>query len=60
MLTFVTEGVTTIITWIGTVLTALVTEAGALAPLAPLFAIGIAASAILLGIKVIRGLIWGA
>lgn len=60
MLTYVTDAIPTIISWIGTVLTALVTEAGALAPVAPLFAIGIAASAIFLGIKVIRGLIWGA
>lgn len=60
MLDAVTSGITTVISWIGDVVTALVTDGGALAALLPLFAIGIAISAILLGIKVVRGIVWGA
>lgn len=60
MLQQVTSGITTVIGWIGTVLTAIVGESGALSDLAPLFAIGISISAIMLGIKVVRGIVWGA
>lgn len=60
MLTNVTSGIGTVIGWIGTVLNAIVGETGALADLAPLFAIGISISAIMLGIKVVRGIVWGA
>lgn len=60
MLAAVTSAITTVIGWVGTVVDALVGEAGALSELLPLFAIGVAISAILLGIKVIRGMIWGA
>lgn len=60
MLSQVTSGITTVIGWIGTVLSALLTESGALKDLAPLFAIGISISAIMLGIKVVRGIVWGA
>lgn len=60
MLQAVTSGLTTVISWVGTVVESLVTEAGALGELLPLFAIGVAISAVMLGIKVIRGLIWGA
>lgn len=60
LLTHVTSGITTVIGWIGTVLDAIVGEAGQLSELGPLFAIGISISAIMLGIKVVRGIIWGA
>lgn len=66
MITAVTNALGTIIGWIGTVVKALVTAggsdgaAGALNPLLPLFAIGIAISAVHLGIKVIRSIVWGA
>lgn len=60
MLGHVTSGITTVIGWIGTVLDAIVTESGQLGELGPLFAIGISISAIMLGIKVTRGIIWGA
>ena len=52
MLTFVTEGISTVIDWIGTVITA-VFGGGSLSQLAPFFAIGISISAILLGVKII-------
>ena len=60
MLEAVTSGITTVIGWIGSVVGSLVTTNGELAELLPLFAIGIAISAIMLGIKVVRGIIWGA
>lgn len=63
MLSAVTDAVSTVIGWIGTVVTSLVTGGttpGALNPLLPLFAIGIAVSAILLGVKMIKSLVWGA
>lgn len=49
MLQAVTSGITSVISWIGSVIEALVGTEGALAPLLPLFAIGIAVSAVLLG-----------
>lgn len=60
MLNAVTSGLTTVIDWVGTVVTALVGESGALKELLPLLAIGVAISALMLGVKVIRGVIWGA
>lgn len=60
MLEAVSSGITTVIGWIGTVLDALVGTEGALNDLLPLFGIGIAISAILLGVKVVRSFIWGA
>lgn len=59
MLTHVTSGITTVIGWIGAVINALFGESGALSMLAPLFAIGVAISAIMLGVKLIKGMIWG-
>lgn len=49
MLAAVTDAISQVITWVGTVITALTGTNGALAPLLPLFAIGIAISAVLLG-----------
>ena len=60
MLAQVTTGITTVIGWVSTTVNALVGEAGALAELAPLFAIGISISAILLGVKIVRSVVWGA
>lgn len=60
MLDAVTTGLSTVITWIGTVITAMTSTGGALAPLLPLFAIGIAISVVFLGIKAIRSIVWGA
>lgn len=59
MLEAVTSGITTVISWVGAVLDSLVTAEGALAELLPLFAVGVAISAIMLGIKIVRGMIWG-
>lgn len=60
MLEAVTSGISTVIGWVGTVVDSLVGEAGELSALLPLFAIGVAISGIMLGIKVVRGMIWGA
>ena len=60
MLAAVTSAISTVIDWVASVVSALVGADGALKELLPLFAIGVAISAVLLGIKVIRGLIWGA
>lgn len=59
MLSAVTSALTQVIQWIGTVVTALVGENGQLSELLPLFAIGIAISAFLLGIKAIKSTVWG-
>lgn len=52
-------GLTTVIGWIGNVLTALLSADGALNPLLPLVAIGVAISAIMLTVKVIKTFAWG-
>lgn len=49
-----------IITWIGSFVSALLGTEGALADLAPYFFISIGVSIILVSIKVIRKLVWGA
>ena len=60
MLELVTSGIGTVLTWIKTFIDALVGTNGELATLAPLFAIGIAISAILLGVKIVKSIVWGA
>lgn len=60
MLEAVTSAMSTVVSWVSTVVTALVGQSGQLSELLPLFAIGIAISAFMLGIKIIRGLVWGA
>lgn len=56
----VTTAISKVLEWIGTVITALTSSSGSLYPLLPLFAIGIAVSAVLLGIKMIKSVVWGA
>lgn len=60
MLEAVTSGLSTVIGWVGTVVTALTSSSGALKDLLPLLAIGVAVSALMLGIKAIRSFVWGA
>lgn len=59
-ITAVGESLTTVLGWIGTVITAMTGEAGDLSALAPFFMVTVAISAVMLGIKVIRGFVWGA
>lgn len=56
----VTNALGTVITWVGTVVTSLVGADGALKDLLPLLAVGVAVSALLLGVKAIKSFIWGA
>lgn len=58
MIAAVTTGLETVIGWVGTVVSAITT--GGLKELLPLFAVGIAISALLLGVKVIKSVVWGA
>lgn len=60
MLEAVTSAVTVVIGWVGDVISAMTAEAGELSQLLPLFAIGIAISAVLLGVRVIKSIVWGA
>lgn len=53
-------GITTVLGWVGTVIDSLLGTDTDLAPLAGLFAVGIAISAVLLGVRMIRSFIWGA
>lgn len=60
MLSQVTSGITTVIGWVGTTVSAIVGTDGQLSELAPLFAVGISISAILLGVKIVKSVVWGA
>lgn len=60
MLEAVTTALGTVIEWVGTVVTALTSTNGALSALLPLLAVGVAISALMLGIKAIKSFIWGA
>lgn len=60
MMTAVSSAISSVLDWIGTVIDALLTTDGQLAELLPLFAVGVAISAILLGVKMIKSFIWGA
>ena len=59
MLEAVTTALGTVIDWVGTVVTSLTGEAGELNALLPLLAIGVAISALMLGIKAIKSFAWG-
>lgn len=60
MVEAVTAALTAVIGWVGDVVTALTGASGALKDLLPLLAIGIAVSALMLGVKAIRSFAWGA
>lgn len=60
MLEAVTSALSTVISWVGSVVTALTSTDGALSALLPLLAVGVAVSALMLGVKAIKSFIWGA
>lgn len=60
MIAAVTTALGTVISWVGSVVSALTGENGDLAGLLPLLAIGIAVSALMLGVKAIKSFAWGA
>lgn len=63
LLNAVTSAISSVIEWIGAFIESLITggsEPGALNALLPLFAVGIAISAVLLGVKIVKSVVWGA
>ena len=60
MIAAIGDGLTAVIGWVGDVVSALTGTDGALTALLPLLGIGIACSALMFGVKVIKGMIWGA
>ena len=60
MIEAIGSGLTSVIDWFGDVITALTSSSGALAPLLPLFAIGIGVSLVMIVVKVVRRISWGA
>ena len=59
MLEAVTSALGTVISWVGTVVKALTGADGDLSALLPLLAIGVAVSALMLGVKAIKSFAWG-
>ena len=59
MIDAVTTALGTVISWVGSVVTAVTSTSGALKDLLPLLAVGIAVSALMLGVKAIRSFAWG-
>lgn len=59
MMQAVTDALTTVIDWVGTVVTAIVSDSGKLNALLPLLAVGISISALMLGVKAIKSFAWG-
>ena len=59
MLEAVTTALTTVIGWVGSVVSALTATDGQLSALLPLLAIGISMSALMLGDKAIKSNAWG-
>lgn len=60
MLEAVTNALSAVIGWVGSVVNALVGAQGQLKELLPLLAVGVAISALMLGVKAIKSFIWGA
>lgn len=60
LITAVTAAIDTVISWLGSVLTALTGASGELNVLLPLLAVGIVVSVIMLTIKIVRSFSWGA
>ena len=60
MIEAVTSGLSTVIGWVGTVITALTGAEGELNALLPLLAIGVSVTVISMAIGTIRSFTWGA
>lgn len=60
MLEAIGSGLTQLVTWLGNVVNAIVATDGALGALLDVFALGIAATVVMFGIRVLRGFTWGA
>jgi len=59
MLAEIGTALSSLIGYVGQVVTAFTSSTGALNPLLPIFCIGIGVSALMLGIKAIRSFCWG-
>lgn len=59
MMESVTNALGTVLDWVGKVVTSLTGADGELSALLPLMAIGIAISALMLGVKAIKSFAWG-
>ena len=59
MIAQVTTALGTVIDWVGTVVSSLTSTDGDLSALLPLWAIGVAISGLLLGVKIIKSFAWG-
>ena len=59
MITEITSALSSMIGWLGSVVTAVV-GSGALNALLPVFALGVAATIVMFAIKIIRSFTWGA
>ena len=60
LMSAVTSALGEVIGWVGTVVSELITDSGKLNALLPLLAVGVAVSALMLGVKAIKSFIWGA
>lgn len=60
MLDAITTALTQVITWIGSVLTAVVSSTGALKDLLPVLAVSIGIALVMLTVKIIKRFAWGA
>lgn len=60
MIEAITQALTTVVGWFGTVITSVTSSTGALAPLLPVFAIGVAVTIVFAVIGLIRRFTWGA
>lgn len=56
----VTTALGQVLDWMGEVISSLTSADGELNPLLAMFAVGIAISAVMLGIRIVRSLVWGA
>lgn len=60
LISAVTDAISTVLGWLGTVVTSLTGADGELSVLLPLLAVGIVISVIMLTIKIVRSFSWGA
>lgn len=59
MINAIGTALTSVITWVGSVVGSITTADGSLHELLPIFGIGIAVTVLMLGIRVLRGFTWG-
>ena len=59
MIASIGTALTSVLSWIGSVVGSITTADGALKELMPIFGIGIAVTVVMLGIRVLRGFTWG-